>query len=230
MSIKGILFDFNGTLFFDSELHLLAFSQCFTDRGMKPLDREYVIRNIFGKQNEEIYRTYFDANATDEEQKAFAAEKEGKYIRLCSETDGYTSLCKGAEEMLEYLKANGIPFCIATGSDLENVEFYFKHLKLDKWFSLDNIVYTDGSFRGKPAPDIYELAAARIGLSPSECVVFEDGTSGLRAAKAAGVETRFAIHEKGLPSPVSDDVSVCGEYNDFSEWRAIFKEIGLIKS
>ena len=233
MSQKGIIFDFNGTLFFDSELHLISFAECFTSRGMTPLDNDFVIKNIFGQSNEAIYRAYFHFGQTDptpEELKTFSKEKEGRYIELCRRSERHKSLCNGAEAMLDYLKAHSIPYCIATGSEYENVEFYIEHIGLDRWFSLDNIVYTDGTFRGKPEPDIYKIAAARLGLAPEECAVFEDGTAGLIAARDAGIGKLFAVHEATLPSPVAKGITVCGEYNDFSDWKNILSGLGLLFS
>ena len=229
MSVKGLVFDFNGTLFFDSELHLIAFSECFTSRGMTPLDRDFVIKNIFGQQNEAIYRTYFNPTPSKNELRSFSKEKEGRYFELCRSSEGYDRLCTGAEEMLDYLKQNSIPYCIATGSEYENVEFYIEHIGLDRWFSLDDIVYTDGSFRGKPEPDIYRIAAARLGLSPDEIAVFEDGTAGLMAARDAGVKTLFAVHERTLPSPIVNGIKVCDELYDFSNWKEILSSLGLLK-
>ena len=225
----GIVFDFNGTLFFDSELHLISFAECFTSRGMTPLDRDFVIKNVFGQSNERIYRTYFNPDPTSDELKAFSKEKEGRYIELCRVSESHKHLCKGAEEMLDYLKENDIPYCIATGSEYENVLFYIEHLGLDRWFSLDNIVYTDGTFRGKPEPDIYRIAAARLGLAPEDCAVFEDGTAGLIAARDASIGSLFAVHESALPSPVTSETVVIAEYTDFSDWKNILSSLGLLK-
>jgi HAD superfamily hydrolase (TIGR01509 family) len=79
------------------------------------------------------------------------------------------------------------------------VSFYIKNLGLDRWFSEDNMVWDNGAFPGKPAPDIYRLAAAKLGLSPSECLVYEDGTSGILAANRAEA-TKIAIQRHLLKS------------------------------
>ena len=58
---------------------------------------------------------------------------------------------------------------------------------MDRWFDPRRIVYDDGTFSGKPAPDIYLRAAERIGLSPSRCIVAEDAPVGIEAARRAGM-------------------------------------------
>ena len=228
MSVRGLLFDFNGTLFFDSECHVQAFNKCFEIYGVKPLERSFMINNLFGKTNELICKGYYVKNATDEDVKEYDRIKEEAYVEKCLEMPERLCLCKGASDMLDYLKENGIPYCIATGSPIQNVEFYFKHLGLGKWFNSDNLVYADGSFRSKPAPDCYEIAAKRLGLTPEECAVFEDGTSGILAANAAGASKVIAVWEDGIPSPLTDATRVDEIHHDLSDWKGILSRLGLM--
>lgn len=72
---------------------------------------------------------------------------------------------------------------IATATVKENVEFYFDVFHLDQWFDFDKVTFDDGSFPGKPAPDIFLIASEKLGLRPEECLVIEDAFSGLTAAK-----------------------------------------------
>jgi beta-phosphoglucomutase-like phosphatase (HAD superfamily) len=78
-------------------------------------------------------------------------------------------------------------------SEWDNVEFYIKEFELERWFDLDKIVYSDGTIPGKPAPDIFEIAASKIGLKPSECVVIEDALAGIKSAQSAGAGKIIAI-------------------------------------
>ena len=78
-------------------------------------------------------------------------------------------------------------------SEWDNVEFYIKEFHLEKWFDLDKIVYSDGTIPGKPAPDIFEIAASKIGLKPSECIVVEDAIAGIKSAQSAGAGKIVAI-------------------------------------
>ena len=228
MSVKGLLFDFNGTLFFDSDYHITAFERCFDKYHIGRPDREYMVKNIFGRTNRSIFTEQFCPTATDEDILRFEELKEQLYMDSCLEVPSSLKLCDGAEEMLDYLKENSIPFCIATGSPRENVDFYFEHLGLGRWFSYDNIVYTDGSFEGKPAPDCYILAAERLGLSPKDCAVFEDGTSGIKAAMAAEAARVIAVWERGLPSPMLDGARADETHHDLSDWKGILSRLEMI--
>ena len=225
--VKGLLFDFNGTLFFDSEIQIRCFQDAFNKYGLPQHSRSFILENIFGKSNAQIFSDVFCPNATEQQKVEFDAWKEEKYLDMIrQESDRYfidTNVCA----MLDYLKDNHIPYCIATGSPKQNVDFYFTELGLDRWFSYDNIVYTTGEFPGKPHPDIYIIAANRLGLDPSECAVFEDGTSGIRAANSAGIATVIALWEECLPSPIIGNVHTDAQYHSFANWREILSDLGL---
>ena len=229
MTLKGILFDFNGTLFFDSAFHMEAFRRIFPKYGHPVPSDEWMMKNCFGPSNANIYRTTVNPSATDSEIKDFSDTKENTYRTLCLESPHIFHLVDGAVELLDYLKENGIPFCLATGSDIDNVNFYMKHLGIDRWFSEANMVYTNGTFKGKPNPDIYEIAAKKIGLDPSECLVFEDGASGILAANAAKAGALTVVHEATAPSPLSDELKVDGVYHDLKEWKKILADYGLMR-
>ena len=227
--LSGILFDFNGTLFFDSFIHVEAFKKVFVRFGKTEPDLEFMTENIFGRTNEMIYKQNFNPNADFKECESFRIAKENYYYDICLAAPEKMKLVSGASEMLNYIKSANIPYCMATGSGREEVEFFIKHLGLDRWFSWTNIVYTDGSFNGKPAPDCYRLAASRLSLLPSECLIFEDGTSGIRAANAAGAGAVTVIYEKGLSSPLNDSTKVDGVYHDLTEWKAILSKYQLMR-
>ncbi len=226
--MKGILLDFNGTLYFDSKMHIDAFNQTFRELGVPEHDDAYMIANVFGRDNKTIYSQTVRKNGSAEEIEAFAARKESLYQQFCLAEPRTGQLAKGVPEFLDTLQEKGIPFCLATGSDWINVQFYIDHLGLSKWFTKDRIVYCDKTYPGKPAPDIYRIAAARLGLSPSDCLVFEDGTSGVLAANRAGVGGVILVHEEGYPVSLPEEAHINGEFYDFTNWKTILTEYGLI--
>lgn len=190
---KGIIFDFNGTLFFDSEKHQQAwreFSKCLRDHAFT--DDE--MRNyMFGRTNEDIIAYLIGKKPSPEMVEKFAKEKEAVYRDMCRKDYQNTVLAPGAEKFLNYLKKHNIPRTIATMSEKDNVDFYIEEFQLAKWFDIEKIVYSDGTLPGKPAPDIYIKAAEKIGLKPEECIVVEDAVSGIESARAANAGKIIAI-------------------------------------
>lgn len=225
---RGVLFDFNGTLFFDTELHIKAFEIVFEDYGKPKPTRDFITERLIGRTNYSIYLDNFDPKGDAAACDKFRRDKENIYYELCLADKNVFRLVDGATDMLDHLKENGIPFTIATGSGGEEIDFFFRHLGLGKWFDKEKIIFTNGTFNGKPAPDCYLLAAEKIGVPASECIVFEDGTSGVRAAMSAGAEGVIVIHESTVPSPLNGEVRADAVYHDLTEWRSILSNYRLM--
>ena len=182
MALKGLIFDFNGTLVWDTPYHNKAFDIFLERHGIFLTDEEKATK-IHGKMNRDIMCGVFDRPLTDEEADAFGVEKELIYQELIAADLHFAD---GVELLFDSLKARNIPFTIATSSDMTNIAFYFSELQLDRWFSLQSIVFNDGTFNSKPEPDIFLKAAALLNLQPEETIVFEDSIAGIRAAERAG--------------------------------------------
>lgn len=190
---KGIIFDFNGTLFFDSEKHLEAWREFSAKLRGTPFSDEEMRHHMFGRTNKDIIAYAIGREPDSELVEKYAKEKEGLYRDRCRAEGDNCKLAPYASEFLDYLKEHNIPRTIATMSEWDNVEFYIEHFKLDKWFDIDKIVYSNGKIKGKPAPDIYEIAASKLTLSPKDCVVVEDAVSGIKSAYNANVGKIVAI-------------------------------------
>jgi HAD superfamily hydrolase (TIGR01509 family) len=191
--MKGIIFDFNGTLYWDSQLHYDAwreFSKIL--RGVE-FTTDEMREKMFGHTNEDIIEYAIGKKPSPEMVEKYAKEKESLYRKRCLLDKENFKLAEGAIEFLEYLKSNNIPRTIATMSEWDNVEFYIKEFHLENWFDLDKIVYSNGKIAGKPAPDIFMIAADKIGLAPKDCVVIEDALAGIKSAEAAGIGKIIAI-------------------------------------
>ena len=221
----AILFDFNGTLFYDADLHQLAWERFFAVHGFEdPAGEAAKVMRWSGCTGREIMYRYFDkpdAPLSDERAVELATEKESYYRDCCRERPARMHLAKGAPEFLDALKKKGVPNIIATGSEKTNLQFYFeRELDIGRWFAFEDVVYDDGSFPGKPAPDIYLLAAKKLGVNPADCVVFEDAPAGMQSARAAGVgmvvavasaEAGKAFLDEGLADLVIPDFTNAGK-------------------
>jgi len=183
MSKKGVIFDFNGTLLWDTQLHNMAWDIFLKKYGISLSDEEKHQR-IHGRLNSEIMMYLFDNKLTNQEIKRYTLEKEYEYQRLCLQLDNF-SMAEGTVELFEKLKQQGIPFAIATAADIENVEFYIKTFNLYTWFKKEHIIYNDGTVRGKPFPDIFLKAFNALNIEGKDAVIFEDSISGIKAAEAA---------------------------------------------
>ena len=225
--VKGLLFDFNGTLFFDSKMHISIFQEYFAEHGKMPPSAEFVVKNIFGTSNSHIYSTYFAKDENDNNWESFAEDKEGRYRQFCLDHPEQMKYTDGVDEFFDYLKQNGIPYAIATGTGLDNVEFYFEKMNLGRWFTMDNIVYSDGTYPGKPEPDIWQIAAKKIGLDVTECAVFEDGTNGIIAAHKADAASVVCVYDHDLPSPLVDGLTADRVYPDFTKWKEMLEYLGF---
>ncbi len=193
MTYKGIIFDFNGTLYWDSAKHKQAwreFSKII--RGTEFSDEE-MVHHMFGRTNEEILEYALGHKPAPEIVEKYGQEKEALYRHRALNDKENFHLAKGAVEFLDFLKEHKIPRTIATMSDKVNVDFYFENFDLAKWFDIDKVVYADGIVPSKPAPDIYQIAAKNLGLEPKDCIVVEDAISGIKSASGAGIGKIIAI-------------------------------------
>ena len=185
--LKAIIFDFNGTLFNDSSLHEKAWILMAKKLRKKPLEIAEFYENLQGRDNIQITSYLLGYQPGAEVAEAIAEEKEALYRQICKSPEGVHTLAAGADSFLNTVKNAGIPIAIATGSYLPNVQFYFQLLDLDRWFSKDRVVFDDGTYHGKPAPDVYLKACKTIDVLPHDCLVFEDSYAGVKSANAAGI-------------------------------------------
>ena len=182
MKIKGVIFDFNGTLFWDTKLHNKAWDKFLEKMGIRLTDQEKN-EKIHGKNNKDILSNMFAMQLSREEIEKLSTEKERIYQALCLQTD--MQLASGAKEFLNFLMTNKIPYTIATASGLDNVDFYFKHLELNSFFDLSKVVYNDGNILSKPHPQIFQKTISVLGTKKNETLIFEDSISGIIAAENA---------------------------------------------
>ena len=189
---KSVIFDFNGTLVFDTANHDRAWKIITSKYREKPFSDEELEKNIHGRTNKAIFEYITGRELNAAEVDKFSTEKELIYQKLCREDKNFR-LIRGAEDFLNYLRDNKIPRTIATASNRMNVDFYIEMLHLERWFDLDKIVYDDGTLEGKPSPDIYEKAAKNLQTKPEDCIVFEDAILGIESACRAGIGEIIAV-------------------------------------
>ncbi|HYO89000.1 MAG TPA: HAD-IA family hydrolase [Candidatus Limnocylindrales bacterium] len=105
--------------------------------------------------------------------------------RMVTAIPGHVEPCPGAQELLDYLHARGVPCAIASSSPMAIINAVVDSEGWHGYF--EAFVSGDQVLNGKPAPDIYLEAARQIGADPSVCLTLEDSRNGARAAVAAGM-------------------------------------------
>ena len=200
MTFSGIVFDFNGTLFLDSDKQEKAWRIVSRELRGQDFGKEEMRRHMHGRPSRVIFEYLTGRPLADEEVWRLSARKEEIYRDLCVKDRSRFHLTPGAPELLDRLCRAGIPHTIATASEIVNVTFFFERFELGRWFDRKKVVYDDGTFPGKPFPDIYRKAAANLSLSPSACIVAEDAPSGIEAARRAGAGYIVAV-DSGATDP-----------------------------
>ncbi len=194
---KAIIFDFNGTIFLDSPFHERSWIEFARGELGREVTPEEYYRHIHGASNGMICKYLYGRELPPAESTRIGEMKESVYRELCLENKDTLEIAKGGPELFDFLNVCGIPHAIATSAEIKNVEFFKGLFPLTEWFG-DNIVYDDGTTRGKPAPDIYLKAGARLGVPMKDIIVIEDAVNGLIAARDAGAGLVVGIAPYGV--------------------------------
>ena len=190
---EAIIFDFNGVLLWDTPLHDKAWELFSAEIRGVPFSEREMLTQVHGRTNRTIMPYLLGREPADAEIAELSAAKEEIYRQLCLAAPASFVLSPGAVDLLTDLRQRRIPFTIATSSGRENVDFYIEHLHLARWFDLDRIIFDDGSRPGKPAPDMYQAAAAAVDHPSARCIVVEDSFSGIESAAGAGIGCIIAL-------------------------------------
>lgn len=178
---QALLFDMDGTLIDSMMVHHEAWRVALAERGLH-MSIEEVKEQIHGV-NHEILLRLFGESFSEAEAVRFAWEKEAAYRRIYAAD---IALISGAQRFLDRAKALNIPMALATAAPVENVDFVFEHLPIQAHFPV--VKHAGDVQRGKPDPQVFELAALELGVDVSECLVFEDSITGAHAAKNASAD------------------------------------------
>ncbi len=201
----------DGVLVDSMPYHIRAWEQYLRAHGQDP---EKLLARMHGKHNDELVREVFGRDLPLEEVKQMGSEKEALYRELIGE-QLETQLLPGLREFLR--ETPSFPKAVASNAEAANVDFVLEQARLRPFFrhALDGGMVQ----RGKPDPEIYLLAAEMLGVSPEQCIVFEDSQTGIDAAVAAGMRVA-AINLHRVPLLGQE-----WEFTDFSDlalksWRA----------
>lgn len=183
---KAAIFDMDGTLVANSPVHIRAFEIFCARYGVT--DWREKLANGFGGQRR--HHAAGDARGGDPRKglAALADEKEAIYREIYAPD---IRPVEGLKELLERLRAAGIPCAVGSSGCKANVDFVLDSCAIRPYF--DAAISGDMVSRCKPDPEIYLTAAAALGVSPADCVIFEDARAGFEAARRAGAGRIVAL-------------------------------------
>jgi beta-phosphoglucomutase len=176
----GVIFDMDGVLVDSYQAHFESWRQLGRQIGFEMTERQFVA--TFGRTSREIIADFWPHLATsDAAITALDARKEALFREILA--DDFPEM-EGAVELIDALAAAEVPLAIGSSGPPENVALVLE--KLGRRDKFRGVVTGMDVTRGKPDPQVFLLAAERLGLPPARCVVVEDAPAGVSAAKAAG--------------------------------------------
>ncbi|MBS7009429.1 HAD family hydrolase [Anaerostipes sp.] len=181
---EGVIFDFNGTMFFDDDKHVKAWGKISRLLRGKDITDEELHERLNGTPNIVNIQYMMDGKANEQELTKYSQMKEEYYRKFCREDEENFHLAAGTERYLDYLKEQGIPMTIASASIRENMDFFIESFQLERWFQPSLIVYDDGTYENKVA--MFKKAAELIGIDMGHIRIYEDSLSGIKSAYEAG--------------------------------------------
>lgn len=179
--IKGAIFDMDGTLVNNTPVHIRAFEIFCNRYGIH--DWKEKLSHAYGMGNDDIMRLIMPAEVIRE--KGFAAladEKEGIYREIYAPE---IVPMPGLIDLLKELREADVRCAVGSSGYKPNVDFVLGKCNIGSYFDVQ--ISGDMVTHTKPNPEIYLTAAAKLGLPPVECVVFEDAPAGIESAHRAGV-------------------------------------------
>lgn len=180
---RAILWDLDGTIFDSADEHYASWRETLSREGID-FGREQ-FEATFGQRNDAILRDLFGDDIGDEEMHRISDAKEEQYRAMLREQGA--ELLPGVKHWLASLHNAGWRQAIASSAPRRNIATALDLLGISDYFAVR--VSAEDVDNGKPAPEVFLLAANRLDVPPRNCVVVEDSPAGIEAGKRAGMTT-----------------------------------------
>lgn len=212
--MKAVIFDMDGVLVDSQPYHFKADIDTMAEYGVIKDQKFY--EAFAGTLTDNRMRTLRDMFGLDVPAEELIEKREKMILDIMANED--IKPVSGIPELLRSIKALGLKTAVASSSGIELIKLVLDRLGIAVYF--DSITSGNDVKRGKPSPDIFLLAAERIGVNPRDCFVVEDSENGVKAAKSAGMKALGYINPTSgnqcldMADAVTDDFRKV-DINDF---------------
>lgn len=197
----AVIFDMDGVICDTNPHHSLAWKAFLKKYDIDATEEEF-IAHMYGKSNSYILKYFLKREIIGDEFNLMEFEKEALFRQLY---EPEVIAIDGLLDFIDDLKTNGIKTGIATSAPVENLELILSKLPLaDK---MQSLLSSADVTHHKPNPEVYLKSAVNLGISPENCVIFEDSHSGVTAGKAAGAKVIGV-----LSTYKKEELPVCNDY------------------
>jgi len=176
---KATLWDMDGVLADTSPLHFQTWELILTAQGI-PFDRQK-FNHIYGRKNHDLLPYLAGKQLDPQWVKQVADQKEQAFRQALV---GHLKPLPGVLDWLQQFKSWGLKQAVASSAPPENIDALVDELGIRQYF---DALVNPGDLPGKPHPDVFLLAARKLGVPPQGCLVIEDSIVGVEAAHRAGM-------------------------------------------
>jgi beta-phosphoglucomutase len=203
----AVIFDMDGVIVHTNPYHSKAFRAFFSARNLSPTDEEFAT-HMFGKSNSYILSHFLERTIEGDELRLMEDEKESLFRKLY---EPFIEPITGITSFIEDLYRHGVRLGVATSAPVANLDLILTKVPLRG--KMGSILASENVKKHKPDPEVYLTSATNLGVSPDQCVVFEDSFSGISAALNAGMKVVGV-----LTSHTAEELPPCNLYvQDYSE-------------
>lgn len=190
-SSYGVVWDVDGVIIDSADQHRRAWQHMAAEQSLPYDDASFWAS--FGMRNADVIPRMFGVHEPAERITTLAGRKETIYRQLLA---AEATALPGARELMAALHAAGYRQALGSSAPEENIRTIVSLLQLAPY--LEATVSGETVTHGKPAPDIFLAAAARLAIAPGHCLVIEDAPAGIAAAHAGGMRC-IAVRRAGIP-------------------------------
>jgi len=180
-STKADIWDMDGVIADTAPYHLKAWQEVFQKRGANFTEEDF--RHSFGQRNDTIIRNALGKEVSQDEIDVIANEKEESFRRRIRQN---LKPLPGVIKLIRSLVKYEFKLALASSAPIENIQLLITGLGINNCFQC--IICDKDVTEGKPNPQVFLLAAQKLGVEPKNCIVIEDAIAGVSAAKKAGMQ------------------------------------------